>query len=196
MTARAGRPAPICWSRRSPARVVDRARRSRSAHRRRRHRAAARRPGSRSTSAFEAEAAERSMAGFFTRIRLGRPFVTLKLAMSIDGMIATAVGREQMDHRRGGARPRPSRTRPRRHDPGRPRHLRGRRAAARRAAAGARGPLAAPGAADHRRAGRGLDPAQQPAGDPHPRPTSTICWSRAARRPPPPSSPPIWSTGC
>ena len=40
----------------------------------------------------EAEAAARSMAGFLTRIRLGRPFVTLKLAMSIDGMIATASG--------------------------------------------------------------------------------------------------------
>ncbi|HYN45516.1 MAG TPA: bifunctional diaminohydroxyphosphoribosylaminopyrimidine deaminase/5-amino-6-(5-phosphoribosylamino)uracil reductase RibD [Allosphingosinicella sp.] len=39
-----------------------------------------------------AEAAARSMAGFLTRIRLGRPFVTLKLAMSIDGMIATASG--------------------------------------------------------------------------------------------------------
>jgi diaminohydroxyphosphoribosylaminopyrimidine deaminase/5-amino-6-(5-phosphoribosylamino)uracil reductase len=36
--------------------------------------------------------AERSMAGFFTRIRLGRPFVTLKLAMSIDGRIALASG--------------------------------------------------------------------------------------------------------
>ena len=39
----------------------------------------------------EGEAA-RSMAGFLSRIRLGRPFVTLKLAMSIDGMIATAGG--------------------------------------------------------------------------------------------------------
>jgi diaminohydroxyphosphoribosylaminopyrimidine deaminase/5-amino-6-(5-phosphoribosylamino)uracil reductase len=39
-----------------------------------------------------AEAAARSMAGFLTRIRLGRPFVTLKLALSIDGMIATAAG--------------------------------------------------------------------------------------------------------
>jgi diaminohydroxyphosphoribosylaminopyrimidine deaminase / 5-amino-6-(5-phosphoribosylamino)uracil reductase len=39
-----------------------------------------------------AEAAARSMAGFLTRVRLGRPFVTLKLAMSIDGMIATAAG--------------------------------------------------------------------------------------------------------
>jgi diaminohydroxyphosphoribosylaminopyrimidine deaminase / 5-amino-6-(5-phosphoribosylamino)uracil reductase len=36
--------------------------------------------------------AERSMAGFFTRIRLGRPYVTLKLAMSIDGRIALASG--------------------------------------------------------------------------------------------------------
>jgi diaminohydroxyphosphoribosylaminopyrimidine deaminase / 5-amino-6-(5-phosphoribosylamino)uracil reductase len=38
------------------------------------------------------EAAEHSMAGFFTRIRLGRPYVTLKLAMSIDGRIALASG--------------------------------------------------------------------------------------------------------
>lgn len=36
--------------------------------------------------------AERSMAGFLTRLRLGRPFVTLKLAMSIDGRIALASG--------------------------------------------------------------------------------------------------------
>lgn len=40
----------------------------------------------------EAEAAARSMAGFLTRMRLGRPFVTLKLALSIDSMIATAAG--------------------------------------------------------------------------------------------------------
>jgi diaminohydroxyphosphoribosylaminopyrimidine deaminase/5-amino-6-(5-phosphoribosylamino)uracil reductase len=39
-----------------------------------------------------AAAAARSMAGFLSRVRLGRPFVTLKLAMSIDGMIATASG--------------------------------------------------------------------------------------------------------
>jgi len=39
-----------------------------------------------------AEEAERTMAGFLTRIRLGRPFVTLKLAMSIDGMIALTSG--------------------------------------------------------------------------------------------------------
>ncbi|HST36256.1 MAG TPA: bifunctional diaminohydroxyphosphoribosylaminopyrimidine deaminase/5-amino-6-(5-phosphoribosylamino)uracil reductase RibD [Allosphingosinicella sp.] len=36
--------------------------------------------------------AEAGMAGFFSRIRLGRPFVTLKLAMSIDGRIAMASG--------------------------------------------------------------------------------------------------------
>jgi len=36
--------------------------------------------------------AERSLAGFLTRVRLGRPFVTLKLAMSLDGRIALASG--------------------------------------------------------------------------------------------------------
>jgi diaminohydroxyphosphoribosylaminopyrimidine deaminase/5-amino-6-(5-phosphoribosylamino)uracil reductase len=38
-----------------------------------------------------AEAA-RSMAGFLTRVRLGRPFITLKLAMSLDGKIALPSG--------------------------------------------------------------------------------------------------------
>ena len=38
------------------------------------------------------EKAARSMAGFLTRLRLGRPFVTLKLAMSIDGRIALPSG--------------------------------------------------------------------------------------------------------
>ncbi|HEU0133995.1 MAG TPA: bifunctional diaminohydroxyphosphoribosylaminopyrimidine deaminase/5-amino-6-(5-phosphoribosylamino)uracil reductase RibD, partial [Allosphingosinicella sp.] len=36
--------------------------------------------------------AARSMAGFLTRIRLGRPFITLKLAMSLDGKIALPSG--------------------------------------------------------------------------------------------------------
>lgn len=40
----------------------------------------------------EAEAAERSLPGFLTRVRLGRPLVTLKLAMSIDGLIALPSG--------------------------------------------------------------------------------------------------------
>lgn len=36
--------------------------------------------------------AARSMAGFLTRVKLGRPFVTLKLAMSLDGKIALPSG--------------------------------------------------------------------------------------------------------
>jgi diaminohydroxyphosphoribosylaminopyrimidine deaminase/5-amino-6-(5-phosphoribosylamino)uracil reductase len=39
-----------------------------------------------------AEEAERSLAGFLCRVRLGRPFVTLKLAMSLDGRIALPSG--------------------------------------------------------------------------------------------------------
>jgi diaminohydroxyphosphoribosylaminopyrimidine deaminase / 5-amino-6-(5-phosphoribosylamino)uracil reductase len=39
-----------------------------------------------------AEEGARSIAGFLARVRLGRPLVTLKLAMSIDGMIALASG--------------------------------------------------------------------------------------------------------
>ncbi|MEA3046882.1 MAG: diaminohydroxyphosphoribosylaminopyrimidine deaminase [Sphingomonadales bacterium] len=42
-----------------------------------------------------AEGAAREMAGFLTRIRHGRPCVTLKLALSIDGMIALASGESQ-----------------------------------------------------------------------------------------------------
>ena len=36
--------------------------------------------------------AARSMAGFLARVRLGRPFITLKLAMSLDGKIALPSG--------------------------------------------------------------------------------------------------------
>jgi diaminohydroxyphosphoribosylaminopyrimidine deaminase / 5-amino-6-(5-phosphoribosylamino)uracil reductase len=39
-----------------------------------------------------AERAAASMEGFLTRLRLGRPFVTLKLALSIDGKIALPSG--------------------------------------------------------------------------------------------------------
>lgn len=39
--------------------------------------------------------AERVMAGFLSRIRRGRPYVTLKLATSLDGRIATAMGHSQ-----------------------------------------------------------------------------------------------------
>jgi diaminohydroxyphosphoribosylaminopyrimidine deaminase/5-amino-6-(5-phosphoribosylamino)uracil reductase len=39
-----------------------------------------------------AESARRSMAGFLTRIGLGRPLITLKLAMSLDGKIALPSG--------------------------------------------------------------------------------------------------------
>ncbi|KQS03255.1 riboflavin biosynthesis protein RibD [Sphingomonas sp. Leaf357] len=42
-----------------------------------------------------AEGARRSMAGFLTRTALGRPFVTLKLALSLDGAAAMADGSSQ-----------------------------------------------------------------------------------------------------
>lgn len=42
-----------------------------------------------------AEEAERDHAGFFQRVETGRPFVTLKLANSFDGRIATATGQSQ-----------------------------------------------------------------------------------------------------
>ena len=38
------------------------------------------------------EAAKRSLAGWLTRLRLGRPRITLKLALSIDGKIALPSG--------------------------------------------------------------------------------------------------------
>ncbi|MCL3881162.1 bifunctional diaminohydroxyphosphoribosylaminopyrimidine deaminase/5-amino-6-(5-phosphoribosylamino)uracil reductase RibD [Marivita sp. GX14005] len=41
------------------------------------------------------DAAEEHHAGFFTRVTLGRPLVTLKLATSLDGRIATASGDSQ-----------------------------------------------------------------------------------------------------
>lgn len=44
------------------------------------------------TTDVEADAARHAMAGFFTRQSLGRPHVTLKLGLSIDGRIALADG--------------------------------------------------------------------------------------------------------
>jgi diaminohydroxyphosphoribosylaminopyrimidine deaminase/5-amino-6-(5-phosphoribosylamino)uracil reductase len=41
---------------------------------------------------IEREAAERSLSGWLTRIRLGRPRITLKFALSIDGKIALPSG--------------------------------------------------------------------------------------------------------
>ena len=41
------------------------------------------------------KAAARSLAGWLTRLRLGRPHITLKLALSIDGKIALPSGESQ-----------------------------------------------------------------------------------------------------
>lgn len=46
------------------------------------------------TGVRDAEA-EQQLAGFLTRLKLGRPHITLKLAVSIDGAIAMADGRSQ-----------------------------------------------------------------------------------------------------
>jgi len=43
----------------------------------------------------EKAAAERILAPFFTRVRLGRPLITLKLAATLDGKIATLSGESQ-----------------------------------------------------------------------------------------------------
>ena len=47
------------------------------------------------TEGVETAAASRAMAGFLTRQRFGRPHVTLKLALSLDGCIARADGASQ-----------------------------------------------------------------------------------------------------
>ncbi len=47
------------------------------------------------TEGIGADVARRAMAGFLTRQALGRPHVTLKLATSLDGRIATASGESQ-----------------------------------------------------------------------------------------------------
>lgn len=47
------------------------------------------------TAGVRAAEAETGLAGFLTRLRLGRPHITLKLATSLDGAIAMADGRSQ-----------------------------------------------------------------------------------------------------
>ncbi len=47
------------------------------------------------TTGVMAETASRDHAGFFLKTELGRPWVTLKLASSFDGRIATATGQSQ-----------------------------------------------------------------------------------------------------
>ncbi len=47
------------------------------------------------SSGVRAEDAARTMAGFLTRRALGRPFVTLKLALSLDGAVSRADGQSQ-----------------------------------------------------------------------------------------------------
>ena len=47
------------------------------------------------TCDVRAAEATRSMAGFLTRRALGRPFVTLKLALSLDGAVSRADGQSQ-----------------------------------------------------------------------------------------------------
>jgi len=51
-----------------------------------------RRAGIEVTLGVEREAARRSLSGWLTRLRLGRPRITLKLALSIDGKIALPSG--------------------------------------------------------------------------------------------------------
>lgn len=47
------------------------------------------------TTGVRAAEAEALLAGFLTRLKLGRPHITLKLAVSLDGAIAMADGRSQ-----------------------------------------------------------------------------------------------------
>ena len=42
-----------------------------------------------------ADHAQETLAGFFARVRLGRPLITLKLATTLDGRIATRIGQSQ-----------------------------------------------------------------------------------------------------
>ena len=66
-------------------------------------------PASRSTKACCRPRPTNSSPGFRARIRLGRPLVTLKLASTLDGRIATSARRKPLDHRRAPRAARPTR---------------------------------------------------------------------------------------
>ena len=73
------------------------------------------------------EAAQRSLSGWLTRLKLGRPRITLKLALSIDGKIALPSGESKWITGEDARAPRSPGARAQRHDPGRARHLSRRR---------------------------------------------------------------------
>ena len=80
------------------------------------------RPASPSTIGLLEDEARELNIGFVSRMTRGRPWVRMKIAASLDGRTALANGREPVDHRRGGARRRPSLARARLRDPDRHRH--------------------------------------------------------------------------
>ena len=93
MPASAARPAPTCIAEAGIARVVDRASRIPTRAPPARASRGLREAGIEVKLGVGAERGARvSMAGFFTRLALGRPRITLKLALSIDGKIALPSG--------------------------------------------------------------------------------------------------------